>query len=218
MVAGFSLRHDITTRHEGPAGVLAETPLPLRWRHTSVFSPLPPTLSGGGSDGHGDPTPGVAPRRALRQVQHESADRPLDPARQFQQPLPQGRDLRRGTGGALRLAAQFLEQHIGRRGEQDTELIGPEPRATRSAQGQAVMQLLEPILHIASLTIQGIDCCGGLTEIGHDEAGITLGIPSRQAHDLGLDNHPAATRPTSGGIEGVAIDVLSAATVLLDRP
>ncbi len=113
--------------------MLAETPLPLRIQHTPVFSPLPPALAGCGPDGHGDAAPGVAPRSALRQMQHESADRPLDPHRQLQQPLPQGRDLRRGTGGALSLAAQLLEQHIRRRGLQHPELIGPKPRATRPA-------------------------------------------------------------------------------------
>jgi hypothetical protein len=101
------------------------------------------------------------------------------------------------------LPSQLLEQHIRHRSEQIAELIGPKPSATRQAKSQAVMQLLEPILYVAPLTIERIHNGVRLTEIRRDEPGIALGISSRQPDDLSLDNHPAATRPTSGGIEGV---------------
>lgn len=48
--------------------------------------------------------------------------------RQLRRPLVRGRDLSRGAGGALRPAAQFLEQHVRGRDQQHAALIGPEPR------------------------------------------------------------------------------------------
>jgi hypothetical protein len=75
------------------------------------------------------------------------------------------------------------------------------------------MQLFEPIFHIAPLTIARIHRGGCFTEIGHDKTRIALGVSSRQPDDFRLDNHPAATRPTSGGVEGIAIDVFGVATV-----
>jgi hypothetical protein len=53
----------------------------------------------------------------------------------------------RPTGGRpLRLGLQGLEQEVRGEGEEDPELIGQEPLATRPVQRQPVMQLLEPVL------------------------------------------------------------------------
>jgi hypothetical protein len=172
MAVGSSLRQGVTTRSQGAAGAFAETPRASRMRHTPVFSPVHSALAGGGADGHRDPTPGVAPRGDVGQMQHEPAHGPFHPDRQFQHALAQRRDLCRGAGRALRLAAQLLEQHIRRRGEQHAELIGPEPGATRPPQGQPVMQCLEPVLHIAPLTVETVDRRWGLAQVRHHEARI----------------------------------------------
>ncbi len=84
-------------------------------------------------------------------------------------------DLRGGAGGPLGAPPQFLEQHVRRGGEQHPKLIGPELRTTCPPQRQPIVQFLEPVLHVAALTIDGIDRRRGLTQTGHDEAGIAVG-------------------------------------------
>lgn len=71
-------------------------------------------------------------------MQDNPAHRALDPHGQFQQALPQGGDLRRGTFGPLRPPPQLLQQDRHRGGEEHAELVGPEPRAARPIQRQAV--------------------------------------------------------------------------------
>jgi hypothetical protein len=67
------------------------------------------------------------------------------------------------------------------------------------------MQLLEPILHIPALTVDRIDPGRRVIKIGHDEAGIALGVVSRQPDDLSFDDHAAAVGPTPSGVARVAI-------------
>ena len=50
---------------------------------------------------------------------------------------------RRGGGQPL---PQSLEQHVGRRGEEDPERVGPEPGAARAVEAEAGVQLLQAIL------------------------------------------------------------------------
>lgn len=89
MASEFSLWHGLTTRYGSSAGALAETPLLLCMRHTPVVSPVQSALAGCRPDGHRDPAPGLAPRGAQGQMQDQSAHRPLDPDRQFQQAFAQ---------------------------------------------------------------------------------------------------------------------------------
>jgi hypothetical protein len=72
------------------------------------------------------------------------------------------------------------------------------------------MQLLEPGLHVAAVTVDRIDCRGRLAEIGHDKAG----IPPREPDNLRLDAHAPPMRPTPGRVAGPARDVLRAAAEL----
>jgi hypothetical protein len=111
------------------------------------------------------------------------------------------------------LLPQRLQQHIRRGRQQHAELVRPEARATRPIQCQSVMQFLEPILHIATLTIDGIDGGGRLAEIRHHEARIAVGIPPREPYHLGFDDDASTMRPALGRIEGLPIDVLRAAAV-----
>ena len=57
-------------------------------------------------------------------MQDDAPHRALDPRRELDQPLAERADLRVGTGGALRLGVQSLEQDVGGDGQQDSELIG----------------------------------------------------------------------------------------------
>lgn len=79
MTIVFSLQYGIQEPPRCPAGAFAETPLPSYLRNPSRSSSSRRALARYGPDGHGDAAPGVAPRGALRQVQHDPAHRPLDP-------------------------------------------------------------------------------------------------------------------------------------------
>lgn len=79
MTVGSSLRHGVTTRSQCPTGAFPETRLPSCLWNTARSSSARRALAGCGADCDGDAAPGVAPRGALRQVQHQSAHRPLDP-------------------------------------------------------------------------------------------------------------------------------------------
>ncbi len=143
----------------------------------------------------------------------EAPHGPFHPDGQLQQPLTQGGDLCGGTHGALGVPPQFLEQPIRGGSEQDPKLIGPEPRATRPVQGEPLMQFFEPMLHIAPLAVVRIHHGGWGTEIGHHEAGIAFGLAAWQPDNRGLDDHATPMRPTPGGVQGLAEDVLGVATV-----
>ena len=76
------------------------------------------------------------------------------------------------------------------------------------------MQLPEPVLHLAALTVGGIPRGGCVLKIGHDEKRIVAGILSGQLNDFRLDAHAPPLCPASGGVRGLSIDVLGAFTVL----
>ena len=164
--------------------------------------------------GHGHSVPGRAPRRRPRQVQHDATHRTFHPDRQLEQPLPQRGDLCRGAVRAVGLLPQRLQQHLRRGRQQHAELIRPAPRATRAIQRQPVMQFLEPVFHVATLTIDGIDGGGRLAEVRHHEARIAFGLMPGPADDLRLDDDASTVRPALGRIEGLPVDVLRAAAVL----
>ena len=98
------------------------------------------------------------------------------------------------------LLPQRLQQDIHRGRQQHAELIRPEVQATRPIQRQAVMQLLEPVLRVAALTIDGIDGGWRLAEVGHDEARIAFGITPGLADHLRLDDDASAMQPTPGRV------------------
>src|SRR5262249_58298909 len=80
---------------------------------------------------------------------------------------------------------QFLHQHISRSGHQDTELIGPEVRATGAPHLHALMQLLDAVLEVSSLTVNFlVNPLWTLLHVGNDEARIFLGLFAFAAHHL----------------------------------
>jgi len=133
--------------------------------------------SGSRADRPRELPPRGEPRADRGQVQHDAAHRVLDPDGELDQPLAQRGDLRVRTGGAAGAALEFLEEHVGGQAQEDAELVGQKPRAAGPVHVQPVMQLLEPILHIAPLAVDLlVDCLRRTGEVGHDEPGIVLGV------------------------------------------
>ncbi len=102
--------------------------VPLRERHAGrgPAGAREPGASGR-AERVGDLLPRLAPRECLRQVQDNAPDGALDPDGDLQQSLAQRRDLGGTDGRSARVGLQHLAQDIGRRGEQQTELVGPRP-------------------------------------------------------------------------------------------
>ena len=121
--------------------------VPVRKRHAGR-GPAGATEPGalGRAERVGDLLPRIAPRECLRQVQGDAPDRALDPPGDLEQALAQGPDLGGADRRGARMGLQHLAQDIGRRGEQQTELVGREARATRAIHGHPVLQFFEPIL------------------------------------------------------------------------
>lgn len=62
------------------------------------------------------------------------------------------------------------------RGEQDADLVGEKPGATGPVQLQPVVQLLEPILHVAPLAVDPlVDRLGIVGELVTTSRGLFLG-------------------------------------------
>ena len=101
-----------------------------------IVSPSRRTL-GHRPDRAGHLSPRRPPRGKPGQMQHDAPHRALDPRGELDQPLAQRADLRVGTGGALRLSLQGLEQDVRGERQEHPELIGQEPMATRPVHRQA---------------------------------------------------------------------------------
>src|SRR6266851_10028405 len=114
---------------------------------------ISPAASAGGADRTREVLPRRAPGKGRRQVQYDAAHRALDPHRKLDQPLPQRGDLGVGAGGAARAALELLEEDIRGQAQQDAELVGQKSRAAGPVHLQPVMQLLEPVLHVAPLAV-----------------------------------------------------------------
>src|SRR5438034_348481 len=132
----------------------------------------------GRADGARKLTPGPEPREGRGQVQHNAAYRALDPDGELDQPFAQRGDLRVRTGGAAGAALELLEEDVSGQAQEDAKLVGPKPRAAGPVHLQPMMQLLEPVLHVAPLAVDLlVDRPGRVRQVGHDEPGIVLGIP-----------------------------------------
>ena len=65
---------------------------------------------------------------------------------------------------------QFLQQHVGRGGEQHAQLVGEEPRATGAIEGD-VEQLLDAVLDLAALAVDAlVDALRLARQVGDHEA------------------------------------------------
>src|SRR5216684_2359351 len=83
------------------------------------------------------------------------------------------------AGGAdrTRAALELLEEDIRGQAQQDAELVGQKSRAAGPVHLQPVMQLLEPVLHVAPLAVDLlVDGLGRAGQVGHEEPGIVLGV------------------------------------------
>ena len=67
--------------------------------------------------------------------------------------LAQGRDLLPGVVGRGQVQSHLLHQHIRRRGQQHAERVRQKVRATGPADLHAVVQFLDPVLDVATLTV-----------------------------------------------------------------
>ena len=123
-------------------------------------------------------------------MQHDAAYRALDPYAELEQPLAQGRNLCALAIGADGRGTQHLHQHIGGSGEQDTKLVGPESRATGTVDLQAVMQLLDAVLDLATLAIDVlVEVLGARAQVGDHKACIVAWLASLDAHHFCFDDH-----------------------------
>ena len=101
----------------------------------------PGTASESRADGTGNLPPRGLPWKRRREVQHDAAHRLRDPHRDLDQPLAQRGGLRRRARRAGGVLPERLHQDVGRRGEQEAELMAEKPRTAQAIQGQAGLTL-----------------------------------------------------------------------------
>jgi hypothetical protein len=101
-----------------------------------------------------------------------------------------------------------LQQDIGGGGEQHAHLIRPEAGATGTADGEIVMQFLDPIFQIAPRAINRfVQPLRRLPQVGDDEAGIVTGRPPGVLHNFRFDDDAARLCPRLRLIDRLGIDV-----------
>ena len=75
-------------------------------------------------------------------------------------------------------------------------MVGPEARAAGAAEGEGVMQFLDPVLAVAA---RGVDLrvqpLGRVPQVGDHEARIVAQLAARVRDDFGLDDHASGLRP-----------------------
>lgn len=117
--------------------------------------------------------------------------------------------LRARTRSVFRAQAQFLHQSVGGSRQENPKLIRPEAGATGAVNGESQVQFLDPVLDIASRTIDSfIDKPGRLPKIGNDEARVVLGFAAGIPQNFSLHNNASLVRPCAGSITALSIDAL----------
>ena len=170
-----------------------------------------PGLSGPRPERSGDPGPVLAEREALGQAELDATGGGDNLHADLQQAVLEGPDLGSGTGSVRSVPAQFLHQDVGRRGQEDAELVGEEARATGAIDLKAILEFLDSVLRVTAGAVDPlVQPAGCLPEVGYDEAGVVLRLASFQPHDLGLDDDPPMARPLPGPVAAVAVDMLGA--------
>src|SRR6266403_310043 len=159
-------------------------------------------LCGNGADRTRDPQPISAVGKRDRQMQHNTAHRALDPDTEFEQPLAQRAHLGACTLTTASTQAKLLHQYIGGGGEQHSQLVGEEVRATGAVDLQSMMQLFEAILDFSPHAVDAlVQMSGGAIEIGHNVACVVFGLPTFLTYNLRLDEYAALSAlPAAGGI------------------
>ena len=110
-------------------------------------------LPGARTEFDGDAPPRVEVRRGARQVQDETTDGADDVGSELEQPVAEPRHLGAGTRGARRAQPEFLQEHVSGGGQQDAQLVRPEPTAARAVELEAIDQFLDAVLDVAAGTV-----------------------------------------------------------------
>ena len=106
-----------------------------------------------------------------RELQDDPTDGADDVDADRDQRLPQPRDLGAAERGPVGVQLQLLAEHEGRGRQRDAQLVGPEPRATGTPEGEGVLQFLQAILTVAARAIDvGVDPLGCLAQIRDGKA------------------------------------------------
>ena len=145
-------------------------------------------------------------RKGAGEEEADAAGVAHDDGADLEQATAQDPDLSAGELGTGQTdGAQSFHQHVGERGEQQAELIGPPQMATGAIGEQAELTFLDPILHLAAGAVHRfVERLRFVAQIGHHEAGIgALGVV------LGFGDQPAMTRPAAGAVVKFAEDPLS---------
>src|SRR6266436_2621537 len=112
-----------------------------------------------------------------------------DSGPQLQQSFAQHANLSAGTSGTGSPQAQLLHQDIGRGGEQDAKLVGPEAGATGAVDVE-VMQFLNAIFNVTALAIDMfVNPLWTLFHVGDDETRIVSGLFVGSADNFGFNDH-----------------------------
>jgi hypothetical protein len=150
--------------------------------------------------------PTSEPGIVQREVKNNSTGGSLNPYSQFHQPLAQCGDLCRSHFRTCSPSPYFLHKNIGGSGHQYTELVGQKLVAARPIDLQAVMQFLDPVFHVSSLSVDLIDVTGCMGKVGNDISIIIPGVTTRTPNHFSLEDDPPAMGPLSGSVESLAVE------------
>ena len=165
-----------------------------------------------------DRSPAVTIRERSRQSQDEPSYRGDDLYADLQEVESQRRDLRPCPGGAAGGKTQLLQQHVGRGGEQDAQLVGAELGAA-GAIDRDVEKFLDAVLGLTAQTVDAlVDPPRLALEVGDHEASIQARFAIVEANDLGLADDTTLAVPGAGRVAEVGIDVLRFSGVIAQDP
>src|SRR5579872_5668167 len=96
--------------------------------------------------------------------------------------------------GARKRLLQHADQKVGRMMQQQPELVGEEPMATRSPGREVVLPLLDTVLPVPAGTVEAIDGLQSLSPAaGEDRADVQLSPDGFHLRDHSLDRRPTVS-------------------------
>jgi hypothetical protein len=114
-------------------------------------------LAGTRPEPHGHRLPEGQPGEGAREVQDDPAGRDLHAGPELEQPLAERPDLEARRRGGREPGPQGLEQDVRGGREKDAERVGPEAGAARAVEAEAVVEFLQPVLHVPALAVDLVD-------------------------------------------------------------
>src|SRR5439155_8434349 len=82
---------------------------------------------------------------------------------------------------------EFLHQHVGRRGEEDPQLIGPEATAAGAPKLEPIVEFLNPLFNMPARAVAVlVDEARRLSEVGDHKARVVARRSVREPHDFGF--------------------------------